>query len=60
MRSRWTRLSPEAMVAAELPLAAIGQVLRHEDPATTANYARVDVIRLRELARPWPAGGELS
>lgn len=50
----------EAMVAAEVPLVAIGQVLRHEDPATTANYARVDVIRLRELARPWPAGGELS
>lgn len=50
----------EAMVAAEVPLAAIGQVLRHDDPATTANYARVDVIRLRELARPWPAGGELS
>jgi integrase/recombinase XerD len=50
----------EAMVAAEVPMAAIGQVLRHADPATTANYARVDVVRLRELAQPWPAGGELS
>ena len=50
----------EAMVAAEVPLAGIGQVLRHEDPATTANYARVDVVRLRQLAQPWPAGGELS
>lgn len=47
----------EAMVAAEVPLAAIGQVLRHEDPMTTANYARVDVPRLRTLAQPWPAGG---
>jgi len=48
----------EAMVAAEVPLAAIGQVLRHEDPSTTANYARVDVTRLRALAQPWPSGGE--
>lgn len=50
----------EAMVAAEVPLAAIGQVLRHDDPATTTNYARVDVDRLRLLAQPWPAGGEPS
>jgi len=48
----------EAMVAAEVSLAAIGQVLRHDDPLTTANYARVDVTRLRSLAQPWPAGGE--
>lgn len=48
----------EAMVAGEVPLAAIGQVLRHADPATTANYARVDVARLRQLAQPWPGGGE--
>lgn len=48
----------EAMVSAEVSLAAIGQVLRHDDPVTTANYARVDVTRLRSLAQPWPAGGE--
>lgn len=48
----------EKMVGAEVPLAAIGQVLRHEDPATTANYARVDVSRLRTLSRPWPTGGD--
>jgi integrase len=47
----------EVMIRAEVPLAAIGQVLRHHDPATTANYARVDVERLRGLSRPWPAGG---
>ncbi len=47
----------EAMIRAEVPLAAIGQVLRHHGPLTTANYARVDVERLRCLARPWPAGG---
>lgn len=45
----------EAMIRAEVPLTAIGQVLRHHDPATTANYARVDVERLRGLASPWPA-----
>lgn len=50
----------EAMVAAEVPLAAIGQVLRHDDPATTTNYARVDIERLRLLAQPWPAGGDPS
>lgn len=46
----------EAMIRAEVPLAAIGQVLRHHDPLTTANYARVDVERLRGLSRPWPVG----
>lgn len=45
----------EAMIRAEVPLAAIGQVLRHHDPLTTTNYARVDVERLRDLARPWPS-----
>lgn len=50
----------EAMVAAEVSLAAIGQVLRHDDPLTTANYARVDVSGLRGLAQQWPAGGEQS
>ena len=44
----------EEMIRAEVPLAAIGQVLRHHDPLTTANYARVDVERLRGLALPWP------
>lgn len=50
----------ERMVAAEVPLAAIGQVLRHVTPATTANYARVDVVRLRTLAQPWPEVGDRS
>jgi site-specific recombinase XerD len=50
----------EQMVAAEVSLAAIGQVLRHVDPATTANYARVDVARLRTLAQSWPAAGDVS
>ncbi|WP_146207224.1 tyrosine-type recombinase/integrase [Nocardioides silvaticus] len=44
----------EDMIRAEVPLPAIAQVLRHHDPLTTANYARVDVERLRSLAVPWP------
>ena len=52
----------EQMVAAAVPLDAIGQVLRHATPLTTAGYARVDVTALRELAQPWPAttGGDRS
>lgn len=47
-----------AMVAKRVPLAQIGQVLRHSSPITTAGYARVDVDQLRTLARPWP--GQVS
>jgi site-specific recombinase XerD len=35
-------------------LTAIGQVLRHQDLATTALYAKVDFAALRQVARPWP------
>jgi site-specific recombinase XerD len=35
-------------------LAAISQVLRHQDLATTALYAKVDLITLRQVAQPWP------
>jgi site-specific recombinase XerD len=34
----------------------IGEVLRHRSPNTTAVYAKVDLIALRTLALPWPAG----
>jgi site-specific recombinase XerD len=37
-------------------LAAIGQVLRHRDLATTALYAKVDFTALRPVAQPWPGG----
>jgi site-specific recombinase XerD len=43
------------MVGARVPLAGIGQVLRHRSLTVTAGYARVDLGRLRPLARPWPA-----
>lgn len=35
-------------------LTAIGQVLRHQDLATTALYAKVDLESLRLVAQPWP------
>jgi site-specific recombinase XerD len=35
-------------------LTAIGQVLRHQDLATTALYAKVDFTALRAVAQPWP------
>lgn len=43
-----------AMLAGGAPLAEIGQVLRHRDVKTTAIYARVDLVTLAALARPWP------
>jgi len=35
-------------------LDAIGSVLRHRSPDTTAHYAKVDINRLRQIAQPWP------
>jgi site-specific recombinase XerD len=35
-------------------LFAISQVLRHQDLATTALYAKVDLDALRQVAQPWP------
>jgi site-specific recombinase XerD len=35
-------------------LVAIGQVLRHQDLATTALYAKVDLVALRRVAQVWP------
>ena len=35
-------------------LVAISQVLRHQDLATTAVYAKVDLVALQRVARPWP------
>ena len=42
------------MVAADVPLVRIGQVLRHRSLQSTAIYARVDIEQLRRLAAPWP------
>jgi site-specific recombinase XerD len=37
-------------------LEEIGELLRHRSPNTTAIYAKVDTVALRELAMPWPGG----
>ena len=39
-------------------LDSIGAVLRHRHVDTTALYAKVDVVQLRQVAQPWP--GEVS
>ena len=44
------------MLRAGAPLSEVGQVLRHQNAATTAIYAKVDYRALRALAVPWPGG----
>ena len=44
------------MLRAGGSLVEIGQVLRHDSLGATARYARVDVERLRTIARAWPTG----
>lgn len=43
------------MLRAGASLVEIGQVLRHRERKTTAQYAKVDREALRALARPWPS-----
>lgn len=35
-------------------LEAVGTVLRHRSPDTTAIYAKVDIAMLQKIAQPWP------
>lgn len=42
------------LLAKGATLTDISQVLRHRDLATTAIYAKVDLMSLRAVARPWP------
>ena len=51
-RLRHTAATDMLRAGASLP--EIGQVLRHRSVGSTAIYARVDVERLRAIARPWP------
>ena len=43
-----------ALLQDGMPLADIGNMLRHESAKTTTVYARHDIEALRPLARPWP------
>ncbi len=62
LRAGLPRVGPHRLrhaLAAELlrrgaGLVAISQVLRHQDLATTALYAKVDLDMLRHVAQPWP------
>jgi|SRR5215472_10385194 len=44
------------MLRAGATLSEVAQVLRHRSVATTAIYAKVDHLALRQLAMPWPGG----
>ncbi|HVM12781.1 MAG TPA: site-specific integrase [Egibacteraceae bacterium] len=44
------------MLRAGASLPEVAQVLRHRSVATTAVYAKVDHLALRQLAMPWPGG----
>jgi len=44
------------MLRAGASLPEIAQVLRHKTLQMTTEYARVDRVALRTLARPWPVG----
>lgn len=38
-------------------LAEVAELLRHNDHASSAIYAKVDLPALAAVVRPWPAGG---
>ncbi len=42
------------LLAQDVSLEEIGDILRHRSTTTTAIYARHDIRALRPLARPWP------
>jgi len=43
------------LLRAGASLPEVAQVLRHHSISTTAIYAKVDHLALRELALPWPS-----
>jgi integrase/recombinase XerD len=45
------------MAGTGVPLPEIARALRHRSISSTAEYARVDIERLRTVAQPWPGGG---
>jgi len=55
---RWRHTAACEMIAADVPLVEIAQVLRHHSLQTTAFYARVDLDRLRVPCPPWPGGAQ--
>lgn len=43
-----------ATINAGASLEEVGQLLRHRGLASTTIYAKVDLVRLGSIARPWP------
>lgn len=43
-----------AMLRGGATLDAVGSVLRHRSPNTTAHYAKVDILMLQQIAQSWP------
>jgi hypothetical protein len=46
------------MLRRGVSLPGVGAVLRHQSPATTAHYAKVDLPLLSEIAHPHEAAGD--
>jgi integrase/recombinase XerD len=46
-----------AMLRSGASLVEVGQVLRHRSALSTAIYAKVDRLALRQIAQPWPGAG---
>jgi len=46
------------LLRARASLTEIGHVLHHQDPNTTAIYAKVDLQNLRTVGLPWPGGAQ--
>jgi site-specific recombinase XerD len=42
-----------SMLRAGASMDAVGSLLRHRSPNTTAHYAKVDVLMLSQIAQPW-------
>lgn len=48
-----------ASINAGASLEEVGQLLRHRGLSSTTIYAKVDLTRLRTLARPWPGRSQM-
>lgn len=52
---RLRHTAASATLNAGATLEQVAHLLRHASPATTAVYAKTDLVRLSRIARPWPS-----
>lgn len=57
---RLRHTAASATLNAGATLEQVAHLLRHASPATTAVYAKTDLVRLSGIARPWPSEGGQS